>query len=121
MAVRELTGWFEVEHDGADIEVLARFTFSPFVPATYWQPAEGGEIEIVGAETINKVDILAQLSDAAVEELREQIELHSELFDPCDGPDPDDERDRRIDDRSEERRVGTECVSTCRSRWSPEH
>src|SRR3546814_14224107 len=25
------------------------------------------------------------------------------------------------DDRSEERRVGKECVSTCRSRWSPEH
>src|SRR3546814_19030991 len=23
--------------------------------------------------------------------------------------------------RSEERRVGTECVSTCRSRWSPHH
>src|SRR3546814_11653513 len=23
--------------------------------------------------------------------------------------------------RSEERRVGQECVSTCRSRWSPEH
>src|SRR3546814_9917039 len=23
--------------------------------------------------------------------------------------------------RSEERRVGTECVSTCRSRWSPQH
>src|SRR3546814_4214139 len=27
--------------------------------------------------------------------------------------------DRR--DRSEERRVGKECVSTCRSRWSPYH
>src|SRR3546814_10982367 len=25
------------------------------------------------------------------------------------------------DFRSEERRVGKECVSTCRSRWSPEH
>src|SRR3546814_20358044 len=25
----------------------------------------------------------------------------------------------RIDSRSEERRVGNECVSTCRSRWSP--
>src|SRR3546814_16473561 len=25
------------------------------------------------------------------------------------------------DFRSEERRVGTECVSTCRSRWSPYH
>src|SRR3546814_14505657 len=24
-------------------------------------------------------------------------------------------------DRSEERRVGKECVSTCRYRWSPEH
>src|SRR3546814_11023926 len=26
-----------------------------------------------------------------------------------------------IADRSEERRVGQECVSTCRSRWSPYH
>src|SRR3546814_11624471 len=26
-----------------------------------------------------------------------------------------------IADRSEERRVGKECVSTCRSRWSPYH
>src|SRR3546814_8274594 len=25
------------------------------------------------------------------------------------------------DGRSEERRVGTECVSTCRARWSPYH
>src|SRR3546814_1586798 len=28
---------------------------------------------------------------------------------------------RRTDQRSEERRVGKECVSTCRSRWSPYH
>src|SRR3546814_13444604 len=27
----------------------------------------------------------------------------------------------RRNDRSEERRVGKECVSTCRSRWSPYH
>src|SRR3546814_5327738 len=26
-----------------------------------------------------------------------------------------------IPTRSEERRVGKECVSTCRSRWSPDH
>src|SRR3546814_7392961 len=32
------------------------------------------------------------------------------------------ERHRAIPrDRSEERRVGKECVSTCRSRWSPYH
>src|SRR3546814_3576075 len=29
--------------------------------------------------------------------------------------------DRGIGRRSEERRVGKECVSTCRSRWSPYH
>src|SRR3546814_10130315 len=30
-------------------------------------------------------------------------------------------RDRRRSRRSEERRVGIECVSTCRSRWSTSH
>src|SRR3546814_10054330 len=29
--------------------------------------------------------------------------------------------ERAEDGRSEERRVGKECVSTCRSRWSPYH
>src|SRR3546814_6853554 len=28
---------------------------------------------------------------------------------------------RLLADRSEERRVGKECVSTCRSRWAPYH
>src|SRR3546814_15631016 len=28
---------------------------------------------------------------------------------------------KRFAGRSEERRVGKECVSTCRSRWSPQH
>src|SRR3546814_16994283 len=36
--------------------------------------------------------------------------------------DPDDIAGvRSADRRSEERRVGKECVSTCRSRWSPYH
>src|SRR3546814_15857942 len=30
-------------------------------------------------------------------------------------------KDNAIVGRSEERRVGKECVSTCRSRWSPYH
>src|SRR3546814_2802366 len=30
-------------------------------------------------------------------------------------------QNRCIEPRSEERRVGKECVSTCRSRWSPYH
>src|SRR3546814_14465418 len=32
-----------------------------------------------------------------------------------------DQRQLRVRKRSEERRVGNECVSTCRSRWSPYH
>src|SRR3546814_11047773 len=30
-------------------------------------------------------------------------------------------RAARLDERSEERRVGKEWVSTCRSRWAPDH
>src|SRR3546814_12656782 len=30
-------------------------------------------------------------------------------------------RQSELANRSEERRVGKECVSTCRSRWSPDH
>src|SRR3546814_14744764 len=45
---------------------------------------------------------------------------YDKLVDPVQGfighP---DEREKA--DRSEERRVGKECVSTCRSRWSPYH
>ena len=32
-----------------------------------------------------------------------------------------DKQDSLVISRSEERRVGKECVSTCRSRWSPYH
>src|SRR3546814_5016017 len=34
---------------------------------------------------------------------------------------PADARIAKLFHRSEERRVGKECVSTCRSRWSPYH
>lgn len=94
--LRTFSDWFEITHEGKDIEILASFTFSPFIPATYWQPEEGGEIDIVSVETIAKVDITDQLSAATLGELSEQIELHSDRYDD-DGPDPDDERDRRID------------------------
>src|SRR3546814_12879923 len=38
-----------------------------------------------------------------------------------DEPDPASAKIARGVGRSEERRVGKECVSTCRSRWSPYH
>src|SRR3546814_3867631 len=54
---------------------------------------------------------------------REAVEGGVRRQDEEDAGDRDDEvepgREVREDGRSEERRVGKECVSTCRSRWSP--
>src|SRR3546814_13240358 len=47
------------------------------------------------------------------------IELENAAYTPC--PVEDDEGCPKNPSRSEERRVGKECVSTCRSRWSPYH
>src|SRR3546814_12918479 len=41
------------------------------------------------------------------------------MFGPPDADSPNTAQSMRW--RSEERRVGKECVSTCRSRWSPGH
>src|SRR3546814_13493695 len=56
---------------------------------------------------------------------------HHTIFTQVDGhfpnhhPDPTEEKNladlKRLVARSEERRVGKACVSTCRSRWSPYH
>src|SRR3546814_15603623 len=51
----------------------------------------------------------------AIEQRRKDLERQR-------GGDEQRRRGQRIeDDRSEERRVGKECVSTCRYRWSPYH
>src|SRR3546814_17612216 len=42
-------------------------------------------------------------------------------FDKIDSAPEEKARGITINTRSEERRVGKECVSTCRSRWSPYH
>src|SRR3546814_18815362 len=45
-----------------------------------------------------------------------RVVLHYGFMEDVDVP-----RELASLDRSEERRVGKECVSTCRSRWSPYH
>src|SRR3546814_15427817 len=56
------------------------------------------------------------LPDAVLGQLGNRVQHALRAFTP---------RDRKAvqtaADRSEERRVGQECVSTCRSRWSPYH
>src|SRR3546814_1021515 len=51
-----------------------------------------------------------------------EVEEPRQASDPRTTPEADGlDEEARIEPRSEERRVGKECVSTCRSRWSPYH
>src|SRR3546814_1835478 len=65
--------------------------------------AIAGRIDIVEGERRFHRNIGLRFGDAAKKIDRERV--GQPLFEP----------------RSEERRVGKECVSTCRSRWSPAH
>src|SRR3546814_10664571 len=67
-------------------------------------------------------DMSAMMPSGGAEARTEQLATlsvvcHEILADPK----LDELFDRASDERSEERRVGKECVSTCRSRWSPYH
>src|SRR3546814_13435796 len=72
--------------------------------------AAGDRIELVGGR---RIEPDAQLADAESPRL---VFLPSFQLN-----DPDAFGARVPAFRSEERRVGKECVSTCRSRWSPSH
>ena len=64
------------------------------------------------------------LSDKDVKKLVGWYRKHKRSFPWRDSEDPYDVWISEImlqQTRSEERRVGKECVSTCRSRWSPYH
>src|SRR3546814_14722583 len=93
----------------------AHFSPAPPAPAmrTYhdsFQPSAG----FAKPHAILGVAAVCAESEQEARELASTMELawlriHSGQFLPLPSP------------RSEERRVGTECVSTCRSRWSPYH
>src|SRR3546814_12305410 len=67
---------------------------------------QGGIVSLLGANGAGKSTTLKSVSTLLAQE-RGAVTKGSIEF-----------RGRRTD-RSEERRVGKECVSTCRSRWSP--
>lgn len=84
--------------DDREIEIVVEYDATPFVPATYWQPAEGGEIEILGAFVEGGAldpPLTEEEEGAIIDYLYES--MGDRDFD--DGPDDDYERDRRIDDR----------------------
>ena len=49
------------ECDLTDLEVVVTYTANPFVGATYWQPAEGGDIEL---DSVKANGVEVDLTDA---------------------------------------------------------
>lgn len=90
--------WKTIVRGDEEIELNVEFTATPFVSATYWQPAEGGEIEIT-AVFANGVALDPPLTDAEESVVLDYLFESLDDSDFDDGPDPDDWRDSRIDDR----------------------
>lgn len=52
-----------------EAEIRVTYQVTPFVEATHWQPAEGGEVEIISVKYQGKACLLSQEEeDALVEE-----------------------------------------------------
>src|SRR3546814_20510086 len=69
-----------------------------------------------------RVAVAGQLLDGETDEARKLDSVHGVSIGHFGRLRRCDDRERAFGDhRSEERRVGKECVSTCRSRWSPYH
>src|SRR3546814_12096596 len=96
-------------HGGPSVLLLARLLL----------PVHAARAEVEGVDPARKTGADAERVDA--EEPGEVLVL---VLDVAEHQGPvavaDHPEHERLD-RSEERRVGKECVSTCRSRWSPYH
>ena len=59
---------FETAIERGDDEIELRVTYSvtPFIAATYWQPAEGGEVELISAKFtgVDAASLPSPLTDA---------------------------------------------------------
>ncbi|MGV1682957.1 hypothetical protein [Sphingopyxis sp. NJF-3] len=97
--------WAEVEWNGEPVDAEVAFTVSPIIPATYLQPAEGGEVEIQRVLIDDgRDDILDRLDATTIDALAVEMFADLALSDFDYGPDPDDLRDQRIDARLTEQR-----------------
>src|SRR3546814_12279564 len=71
------------------------------------------------------IDAVGRAANKMIEEVRRQFREIPGLREGKEGVEPEYAKCVDISTgaalRSEERRVGKECVSTCRSRWSPYH
>src|SRR3546814_14285813 len=73
-----------------------------------------------GVDDVEFYRDLVDIKEAVVRYMKGYVRVEDGVLTYKDRP-IDTYLTRKILARSEERRVGKECVSTCRSRWSPYH
>lgn len=93
----EYTGNFEVDHDNQDLPVVVTFTVSKYYPATYLQPAEGNEVEIISIITETGEDITDFVTPTSWDRIVDYIQTYPEEFYYQALPDPDYLRDLKYD------------------------
>src|SRR3546814_16972884 len=113
-----------VEHgfgEPSGIRVIARTVITVGEDRPAGQDVHRAMAELVGALLQAKHPYDRGVGDGAQRQDNLQVG-HRRHFELQEGTAGTDLRTRRLVlRRSEERRVGKECVSTCRSRWSPDH
>lgn len=94
LKLHRFTRTANIERDGEDVELTITYEALPYVPATLVDPPEGGEIEIVSIERDGQPFSTTHTEDEHL------VCWLGETHDTAEfGPDPDDARDRMIDDR----------------------
>ena len=64
-----------VERGDDELEVRVIYTCTPFIAATYWQPAEGGEVEVEEAVFVSNAHFMpSPLTDAEWDALVEECQ-----------------------------------------------
>lgn len=70
-----------------EVELVVTYSVTPFIAATYWQPAEGGEVELIsikhGGQPITLTDaeedaLLKRAEARAADDLGEEAADHAE-------------------------------------------
>lgn len=92
-----------ITRDDYDIDVRVTYSATPFIAATWMQPAEGGEVEIRDVVLINRTAATEPLTDAEDEKLLAECEdrARSDLAEQAADYDDylyDQHRDRQMTD-----------------------
>lgn len=62
----------EIERGDHEFEVRVTYSVTPFIAATYWQPAEGGEVEIISIKRDGKPISLTDAEEDALLTMAEE-------------------------------------------------